>query len=594
MKISTLIFSFLVMAFTASAQFVIVNSPASIAGSKSFTAASFGADLTSGIWTGDVVFVDDGSANPNQGCNPAINGADIAGKIALVDRGSCEFGIKCLNAENAGAIAVIVFNNAAGAGTIAMGAGANGDAVTIPAVMLSYEDGQAFRAELANGAVNVTIGAVKFTYDLGSDLQNVMNAPLGVIPADQAEASLFSITPAAIIKNKGLTDATNVALNAVIDFTELASGAVTQVYDETGSLATLAVDSSDLIELAEYVPAEGIGTYDVTYTISSDNPDNPEVTGDNEVGSRFFLSENIFCKGGWDFANNRPGRTNAYTISGGGNIEFLSAFSMPKSKGYSLDSIHVYMATGLDSFALIEPGSINGYVYQWIDANADGGITNSELAFIGFAEVDFNDPAFRASNGLWLTLPIVETVDFSDPLVLDEDDVKLIVGVRYQGAELVYFGFDENYDQTVYTNYLAQSDFDLPYVGINAWDNLVPNIESGFLFTGFRGAVSTALYVTAPEPSSSVEKAPITTSVSLSPNPAANLLNVETELVNNTKTIEYTIRDIAGRRVLSVERNVNGTFDKAQFNVSSLPSGQYFLNLRTKDGSTSSKFTVTR
>ena len=93
---------------------VIVNSPVGIAGDYPAIQASFGEPLTS--ITGNLVLVDDGTAlNPNLGCNPAVNSGEIAGNIAVIERGSCFFDIKVKNAENAGAIAVLVVNNVAGA-----------------------------------------------------------------------------------------------------------------------------------------------------------------------------------------------------------------------------------------------------------------------------------------------------------------------------------------------------------------------------------------------------------------------------------------------------------------------------------------------
>ena len=47
----------------------------------------------------------------NDGCEPF---AGVTGKIALLERGFCTFGVKVKNAQNAGAMAVIVANNVAG------------------------------------------------------------------------------------------------------------------------------------------------------------------------------------------------------------------------------------------------------------------------------------------------------------------------------------------------------------------------------------------------------------------------------------------------------------------------------------------------
>src|SRR5690606_29551452 len=72
--------------------------------------AEFGAPASSANFSGQIVLVNDGSATPSQGCVASPAGA-YAGKVALVDRGTCAFEIKAKNAEDAGAIAVIVANN---------------------------------------------------------------------------------------------------------------------------------------------------------------------------------------------------------------------------------------------------------------------------------------------------------------------------------------------------------------------------------------------------------------------------------------------------------------------------------------------------
>ena len=82
--------------------------------------AAFGAPLTTSGITGNVVV-----AVPADGCT-AITSA-VAGRIAVIDRGTCEFGLKALNAQKAKAMAVIVANNQGGTATIAMGPGAVGD-----------------------------------------------------------------------------------------------------------------------------------------------------------------------------------------------------------------------------------------------------------------------------------------------------------------------------------------------------------------------------------------------------------------------------------------------------------------------------------
>lgn len=81
----------------------------------------------------------------------ALPAGSLTGKAVLVDRGTCTFTTKVLNAQNAGAAFVIIANNAAGLGPV--NAGGADPAVTIPAVGISKEDGDLIKAALASGAV---------------------------------------------------------------------------------------------------------------------------------------------------------------------------------------------------------------------------------------------------------------------------------------------------------------------------------------------------------------------------------------------------------------------------------------------------------
>lgn len=134
---------------------VTVNSPTGIAGSYAATTASFGPAIGTPI-TEDVVLAIDNTAPVNDACDPITNGAALAGKIAILDRGNCTFVTKVQEAQFAGAIAVIVVNNVPGA---PITLGGNNGSITIPSVMVSQADGNLIKNELANGPVNVTLGA---------------------------------------------------------------------------------------------------------------------------------------------------------------------------------------------------------------------------------------------------------------------------------------------------------------------------------------------------------------------------------------------------------------------------------------------------
>jgi extracellular elastinolytic metalloproteinase len=128
---------------------VVVDEPSSAAGLYDAVPASFGPVADTGV-TGDIVIVDDGSANPTEGCGALVDFPD--GAIALVDRGNCPFVDKVANAEAAGAVAVIVANNVAG-NPIAMGGSGS---FSIASVMISLPDANTLKDGLpATGGFEV-------------------------------------------------------------------------------------------------------------------------------------------------------------------------------------------------------------------------------------------------------------------------------------------------------------------------------------------------------------------------------------------------------------------------------------------------------
>ncbi|WP_456423291.1 PA domain-containing protein [Lutibacter sp.] len=133
---------------------LIVNSPSSIIGEYQVTSAAFGPRITS--ITGNLVLSDDSSLSPTEACNTLTNNAAISGNIAVVERGSCTFVSKVKNAQDAGAIAVIVVNNVIGP---PISLGGDDSTITIPSTMISKEEGALIMQQLENG-VNVTIEAV--------------------------------------------------------------------------------------------------------------------------------------------------------------------------------------------------------------------------------------------------------------------------------------------------------------------------------------------------------------------------------------------------------------------------------------------------
>jgi len=156
-----------------------ITRPTSIASNLSFEApTAWGPNLQNTYAAGELVLVDDGTAADSLGCNAIVNGAAVSGKIAVIYRGVCNFSLKAFNAQNAGAIGVIIVNNAAG--TINMAAGTNAGSITIPVAMISNASGATLKTQLDNGTVvrgvlgtkkewieTLTVGT--FSYTSGDD-----------------------------------------------------------------------------------------------------------------------------------------------------------------------------------------------------------------------------------------------------------------------------------------------------------------------------------------------------------------------------------------------------------------------------------------
>jgi hypothetical protein len=130
-----------------------VDSPAPVAGRYSVGTADFGPSLASGGVAGALVAAQDpgDTAGPttSDGCSAFTNAGEVAGRIALIDRGTCLFTEKVKNAQDAGALAVVVADNAAGAPP--QGIGGTDPSITIPSVRITQADGATLRAQLPAG-----------------------------------------------------------------------------------------------------------------------------------------------------------------------------------------------------------------------------------------------------------------------------------------------------------------------------------------------------------------------------------------------------------------------------------------------------------
>ena len=155
-----------------------VSTPPSIAGKYATKEALFSTPLQDvDPIEGTLVLVDDSDSSlPNgspgvtsDGCQPLTNGADVSGAIALLQRSGCLFTDMVRNAEDAGAVAALVYN-IAGEPIVMFG---EDGLVGIPALMIGQADANLILAEMDAGN-EVTVVLEKSFLLTTADTGNVM------------------------------------------------------------------------------------------------------------------------------------------------------------------------------------------------------------------------------------------------------------------------------------------------------------------------------------------------------------------------------------------------------------------------------------
>ena len=193
-----------------------VSSPASIAGKYAVKEASFTPPLLDvDPVEGELVLVDDEDdtlpdgepGTTMDGCETIQNDADVSGNIAFIERGGCEFVTKIANAEDAGALAVVVYNIAGD--PIVMTRMDSLTSVGIPAVMVGQADGNLMQDEIDEGrTVDVVLDKSFFLTE--NDTGNVMGAFSSRGPAPIADILKPDLTAPGINILAGFTpDAAN-------------------------------------------------------------------------------------------------------------------------------------------------------------------------------------------------------------------------------------------------------------------------------------------------------------------------------------------------------------------------------------------------
>lgn len=110
--------------------------------------ANFGTRANDTI-TAQVVVANDSSSAPTLACNAIQN--DVAGKIVLIDRGTCNYVQKAQRAQAAGAVAMLLINTSEQ--TFAMTG--SGSGITIPCLMIPLSVGNTYKNRILNNGDSI-------------------------------------------------------------------------------------------------------------------------------------------------------------------------------------------------------------------------------------------------------------------------------------------------------------------------------------------------------------------------------------------------------------------------------------------------------
>jgi hypothetical protein len=476
--------------------------------------------------------------------------ASITGHIALVYRGSCEFGMKAFQAQQAGAIGVVVINNVPG--LINMGGGVQGPNVTIPAVMISPEDGALIRAQIDAGEeVVMFIGSKTGLYanDAGMYGRHTLKAKASATPVTLAQnASEFSVETGTWVTNYGFQDQTNITVSSEITFDG------NQVYFNESAPFDLVSGDSVYVSLGTFSQASyDIGLYTLTYTIGLDGIAD-DYTEDNTNVSTFAITENTFGIAAIG-ADGLPTESSGIRASAA-----VSTFSgcvvvdNPNASRLAPTGI-TFSASTLSTSELTLPdaGVFTLEAIEWNDAFTDLNDPNLNIADIQIragGEFSFDTDA----QNEFVFAP------FTNSFVL-QDNKRYMFCVSTLNED-VYIGFDTKSDYTQNETVFAQ-----PLMTINS---------DGTYSLGFTTPAYPSMLVHfAPAATVGLEE---TNEVSVTPypNPAQDFITIP--MTGFKGEASLTITDMYGK-VIGIQKINSNAGSALQINVQDLANGMYSFRL---------------
>jgi hypothetical protein len=556
-----------IFAYDASAQIIFrALEPANVAGSYSYTnPTDWSLTLTppANAVENFAVLVDDGTALDSLGCNTLVNGAAVAGKIAFIYRGECNFSTKAKKAQDAGAVGIVIINNIPGE-PVGMAGGTEGALITIPVMMIGQSTGALLRPSLDAGTLKVFMGSKlgKFPSDLGFMADDIIRPENFAMPSLLVQnVADYPVNLGGWVKNFGSNAQANSTLKATIK-----KGA-TIVYEQSASVASIASGDSAFIDLPTFtLPNSSVSEYVLTYLASSNNPDDD--SSDNIITQSFHISDNVLSKSRFDFAANKP-VTTAYNKLAeappalNNKIRWGILFETKEGGNVKAKSLK-FSATlaAADSALSLQGEEITATLAEWND-DGDTEIQPNEVNDVAFGVYTYD--ANRKEETIEIPF---EGPGGSTGYSLG-DNMFYIVSITYENpGKSVFFGADNglNYFETR-NKYGFRIN---PLQDINA--------SNPGAWNEFSMGTILSLSVQFEANNSSITENQSEFKLSAYPNPATEMVNITFGGSVSNSEVQVNVVDLAGRSIMNQQFNVTSE-NLVSVNTSNLANGSYFFKV---------------
>ena len=535
-----------------------VNTPASIASGYSLSYAKINSDwgvsdldIPGNSVTADIMLV-----GPDTLACTALTPGSLTGKIAMLYRGTCEFGAKALAAQTAGAIAVIIVNNAPGE-PIPIGGGVSGMSVTVPTIMVSQQTGAILSQQIyANETINAFIGNKMglFADDLGMAAGDFLIAKSQAYPLALAgNAAEFSVPLAAVVRNYGSGSQTNIVVRATVEF----GGA--EIYNEFETVTdVLASGDTLLVTLPDFSEATySLGEYTITYTVTGENTD--ESNDDNTRVSTFRFTNDMISLSKVD-ANGIPNSTGgSKPATVGGEFKTCVFFQDANASRLGVDGMYFRATKNAPDEMTGE--EIRIQALEWNDVFVD--VDDAALDFTLLGE-----PAFASYS---------YTGDYGDSTIYQPflanfglvDNQKYLFCMTTTNED-VFLGYDSDIKYAL-NEFTFRQPLSPMQIGANWSLGFVGNPIASIGVKTFPIAELGVLETT-------------TVKASVYPNPANDVVNIA--IAGFVGDANLTVTDVTGKIVMTETISTTAS-GKATVNTSALKSGLYIFNLQMTDGTVS-------